>query len=245
MRQRARRMAALYDGFRVDHLVGFYRTYGKPHGGAPFFTPADEPSQLAQGEHVLQAFKESGAIVVAEDLGVIPDFVRASMARLGVPGSKVMRWERRWHDEGQPFLDPAEFPAASRPSRARTTRRRWRNGGNTRRQTTEPRRSRCHCFAKSAPGVEITPGVNWTPALRDAILETAFSAGSDDVFMTAAGRVRVARAHQHARDGRTANWTWRLPWPVDQWSRVPEAVERAEWCRRAAVRFGRHGTSPG
>ena len=33
IRQRARRMAALFDGYRVDHLVGLYRTYGRPIGG--------------------------------------------------------------------------------------------------------------------------------------------------------------------------------------------------------------------
>ena len=30
LRQRARRSADLYDGYRVDHLVGFYRTFARP-----------------------------------------------------------------------------------------------------------------------------------------------------------------------------------------------------------------------
>src|SRR5262249_23743034 len=46
LRERARRTADLFDGYRVDHVVGFYRTYGRPRdGGAPFFTPDDEPAQ--------------------------------------------------------------------------------------------------------------------------------------------------------------------------------------------------------
>ena len=32
LRQRARRMARLYDGYRVDHLVGFFRTYSRRLG---------------------------------------------------------------------------------------------------------------------------------------------------------------------------------------------------------------------
>ena len=41
-----RRMAQLFDGYRVDHVVGFYRTFVRPRGGgAGVFTPADEPSQ--------------------------------------------------------------------------------------------------------------------------------------------------------------------------------------------------------
>ena len=77
------------------------------------FTPADEPSQTALGERILRVFLESGAQIVAEDLGVVPDFVRASLARMHVPGCKVFRWERLWNDEGCPFRDPASYPALS------------------------------------------------------------------------------------------------------------------------------------
>jgi len=50
LRERARRSASLYDGYRIDHLVGFYRTYARPktigEAGAGdregFFTPAAE-----------------------------------------------------------------------------------------------------------------------------------------------------------------------------------------------------------
>ncbi|HMD34208.1 MAG TPA: 4-alpha-glucanotransferase, partial [Vicinamibacterales bacterium] len=69
LRERARRSADLFDGYRVDHLVGFYRTYGKPKSGGPAaFSPPDEPSQLALGERVLGVFS-ANAEIVAEDLG--------------------------------------------------------------------------------------------------------------------------------------------------------------------------------
>jgi 4-alpha-glucanotransferase len=114
LRQRARRQAQLYDGYRVDHLAGFYRTYTRPRdGSAPFFTPGDEAAQTRLGEQVLDVFREPGARIIAEDLGDVPDFIRASLARLGVPGYKVFRWERRWHEPGEPFLDPADYPAVA------------------------------------------------------------------------------------------------------------------------------------
>src|SRR6185436_4658590 len=109
LRQRARRNADLFDGYRIDHLVGFYRTYFRDREGARGFTPPDESSQLSLGEQVVRAFMASGAEVIAEDLGIVPDFVRDSLARLGVPGYKVFRWERRWEAPGQPFRDPAEY----------------------------------------------------------------------------------------------------------------------------------------
>src|SRR5439155_8548391 len=114
LRERARRTADLYDGYRIDHLVGFYRTYGRPRDGvAPFFTPATESEQKMLGERVLAILREPGAEIVAEDLGTVPDFVRASLARLELPGFRVFRWERRWHTVGQPFRDPSEYPPAS------------------------------------------------------------------------------------------------------------------------------------
>ena len=114
IRQRAGRYAELFDGDRVDHLVGFYRTYSGPHdGSAAQFTPSDEAAQTRLGERVLQVLREPGAEIIAEDLGMAPDFVRESLARLSVPGCKVLRWERHYHAEGQPFRDPVDHPSVA------------------------------------------------------------------------------------------------------------------------------------
>ena len=114
LRARGRRMAAMFDAFRIDHLVGFYRTYWRPASGdAPFFVPADEANQRVLGEAVIEAFASAGAALIAEDLGTIPDFVRASLESLQLPGYKVLRWERHWHVHGQPFHDPATYAPAS------------------------------------------------------------------------------------------------------------------------------------
>ena len=50
-----------------------------------------------------------GARVIAEDLGTVPDFVRASLSRLGIPGYRVLRWEK----DGEVFRDPKAWPAVS------------------------------------------------------------------------------------------------------------------------------------
>jgi 4-alpha-glucanotransferase len=243
LRQRARRMAALYDGFRVDHLVGFYRSYGKPAGGPPFFTPPDEPSQIAQGERVLRVFLESGAQVLAEDLGVIPDFVRASLGYLGVAGCKVLRWERRWHDEGQPFIDPSEFPAISLAmtgTHDTETVAAWWD------RATADERAKVMALPKLRALVPAgaSPADGWNPRLRDAILESAYNAGSDDLFMPIQDVFGWSdRINTPATVG-SANWTWRLPWAVDAWGAEPEAAERAAWCRAAATRHGRLANDP-
>ena len=106
-------MAALYDGYRVDHLIGLYRTYGRPPAGAPFFSPSNEADQIRQGEHILRLLVASGAGILGEDLGVVPDFCAPSLARLNIAGCKVLRWERLWNEPGQPFIDPATYPPVS------------------------------------------------------------------------------------------------------------------------------------
>jgi 4-alpha-glucanotransferase len=122
LRRRAREMARLYDRFRIDHLVGFFRTYQRPHDDKldadgklvpGVFDPAAEADQLAHGERVVGAMVESaakgGATLVAEDLGAVPAFVREAIARLGVPGYKVLIWEK---DDGV-YRDPKAYPSVS------------------------------------------------------------------------------------------------------------------------------------
>jgi 4-alpha-glucanotransferase len=75
--------------------------------------PAVPAEQTALGERILRIFGDAGAEIIAEDLGVIPDFVRQSLARLGIPGYRVFRWERHWHQPRQPYRDPSEYPPAS------------------------------------------------------------------------------------------------------------------------------------
>src|SRR5688572_13162179 len=105
LRMRARRQADLYDGFRVDHLVGFYRTYVRPlDGSAPYFMPSGQDAQVELGETVMRIMIDTRADVSVEDLGTVPDFVRHSIARLGLPGYKVLRWEP---------VDPSLYPPLS------------------------------------------------------------------------------------------------------------------------------------
>jgi 4-alpha-glucanotransferase len=243
LRDRARRNAALFDGYRVDHLVGFYRTYFRPRdGSAPQFTPPDEPAQTALGEQVLQVFQASGARIIAEDLGVVPDFVRASLARQGIPGYKVLRWERQWHEAGQPFKDPVDYPAvavatsgthdtepiavwweaASRAERAAVLAI-----PSLRARLADEERER----AMDSPRL--------SPPLRDALLETLYASGSgllilpiQDVFGWS------DRINRPATIGAT-NWTWRLPWPVDRMASEPVAEAVAERLREWGRRYSR------
>jgi 4-alpha-glucanotransferase len=232
LRRRARRMASLFDGYRIDHLVGFYRTYVFPLDGSPAgFTPEDEPAQLALGETVLSVFGCSGARIVAEDLGTVPDFVRESLARLGIPGYKVFRWERDWKIAGQPYRDPAVYPAASvATSGTHDTEPMavWWDGLDAAERAAV---LAVPAVADRVPALD-DPGGDFSPALRDVLLEVLFGSGSDMLLLPVQDvfgwrdRINVPATI----DDR--NWTWRLPWPSDALDSAPEACERADTLRR-------------
>jgi 4-alpha-glucanotransferase len=240
LRHRARRYADLYDGYRVDHLVGFFRTFYREPGGVSGFTPPHEPDQRALGERLLQLFLDSGATIVAEDLGVVPDFVRESMARLQVPGCKVFRWERDWQTPGQPFVDPTEYPACS--------------VATTGTHDTEPMVTwwrhasldeRCAVLAlplvaERVAGETDVAALNEMPVvLRDAFVEVVVAARSDTVILPVqdvfgwSERINVPAVVDDL------NWTWRLPWEVETPSAESERV--AVTLRALAARHGRAG----
>jgi 4-alpha-glucanotransferase len=230
IKARARRMAGLFDGYRVDHLVGLYRTFGRPKDGAPpFFNPAAEPDQVRQGERILQILLESGAAIVAEDLGVVPDFVRASLERLGVPGSKVLRWERQWTQPGRPFIEPGTYPAVSAAmtgTHDTETMAEWWTGA-----PAAEREAISTMLAAARIGTVDASGP-WSAGVRDALLGAMYGSGSRELFLPVQDvfgwpdRINVPAIVSDD------NWTWRLPWPIERWRAVPEAAERAGRCSR-------------
>ncbi len=239
LRARARRSAALYDGYRVDHLVGFYRTYSRPlAGGEPAFEPADQPDQLALGERTMAVFQEPGSDIIAEDLGVVPDFVRESLARLALPGFKVFRWERDWHAEDQPFRDPSTYsPVSVATSGTHDTEPLavWWNEA-----PVEERREICRLptIQRTAPGVDLIERP-FNPDVRDALLEALLASGSNLVLMPIQDVFGWSDRINVPATVTPENWTFRLPWPSDHLAEHAEARERQHALREWTEKYGR------
>jgi 4-alpha-glucanotransferase len=229
LRDRTRRNSDLYDGYRIDHLVGFYRTYGRPRDGSrPFFTPATEPEQIALGETLMRIFSSGGAEIIAEDLGVVPDFVRESLARLGIPGFRVFRWERHWHAHGQPFIDPADYPALSVATSGthdtETMMVWWETALESER----------HQVRELQTVRRITHDAD---ADRDSLLQALMASASrlalfpiQDVF---GWRHRI----NEPATVNESNWSFRLPWPSNRLGEF--ARERQAVLRGWAEQYGR------
>jgi 4-alpha-glucanotransferase len=233
LQQRARRCTELYDGFRVDHLVGFYRTFVRERDGGTAFVPPDEPAQLAQGERVLTHLRDSGARIIAEDLGVVPDFVRESLASLRVPGLKVLRWERHWHRPGQPFRDPADYPVdsvATSGTHDTETLAEWWDSADA------EERGAC---AELPTMRACSPVHGFSTSTRDALLRTLFVAASDFVLIPIQDIFGWRDRVNTPAVVNEENWTWRLPWAVDDLLTQPEARERAEFLRQLSRAYDR------
>jgi 4-alpha-glucanotransferase len=112
LRARAAHAARLYHGFRVDHVVGYFRQYVRKGEALGDFDPKLEPDQEAHGRTVLTAMQTAArpAEMIAEDLGVIPEFVRQTLRDLGMPGYKILPWEK---EKDGTMRDPLQFPELS------------------------------------------------------------------------------------------------------------------------------------
>lgn len=112
-KERIRVASNLYHLYRIDHIVGFFRIWAIARGEPPIngkFIPEDENLWVPQGENLLNVMLNAVRTIlpIGEDLGVIPDSVRESMRRLGICGTKIMRWERKWK-EGGAYIDPRDY----------------------------------------------------------------------------------------------------------------------------------------
>jgi len=232
IRERARRCADLYDLYRVDHVVGLYRTYYFPKDGSEArFVPEEEPAQIENGEAVLRICSE-GAQVVAEDLGVVPDFVRASLTELGIPGYRVQRWEKNWKEGGDAFLDPTEWPALS----IATT------GTHDTESLADwyealPEEERAQLLAlPQLEGLREREPERYDAGVRNALLELIYSAGSDLALLPLqdllGARERVNLPGTVSDD----NWTYRMPMDMVALAADRETRDRL---RALAVATGR------
>jgi len=229
---RTRHAAKLYDRFRLDHVVGYFRMFvtsrnGKKEPG--FFDPEDEPAQIERGQLLLHTMMDAArpATIIAEDLGKIPDFVRESMAEFAIPGYRVIPWERDYVKHM--YRTPDQFPPVSVAS--------WST------HDTAPISSWWRELQpweqeglSEVAGIEVTADddARWI-----GLMSTLFHARSDLALVLAAEVVGDdIRINTPGTVG-PENWTYRLPMPVEDLERDPATVRRMEALRAMAKSSGR------
>lgn len=121
-KRRVRKHTEIFSMFRIDHILGLYRFYAFPWkpqlnasflpltheqakqrtgGKLPGFKPsADEnddqkATNLARGNEFITHIQEAAqdAKIIAEDLGVVPDYVRPHLLEKEIAGFRICHWE--------------------------------------------------------------------------------------------------------------------------------------------------------
>lgn len=88
-------------GVRIDHVLGMFRFWWIPEGAGPRDgTYVQYDAEALLGIIALEA-ERAGAVVIGEDLGVVPPTVRATLAERGVLGSSVLWFEREEVEPGE------------------------------------------------------------------------------------------------------------------------------------------------
>lgn len=230
LKARATNAASYYDLRRVDHAVGYFRQWIRdektPTGR---FIPEDEASWRRFGELHFRLLSQ-GAGIVAEDLGVIPPFVREILARLGLPGYRVMRWER----DNLTYRDPRQFPKVSLVTTGTHDTEPvadwWESASPQEREATARAYSTFH-------GLPVTQ--TFTPEIHKAMLSAALQASSElcilpwqDVLGTK-DRINLPGSMSDA------NWAYRIAQYAEDLLQDPQTKAAAEQMERLTREGGR------
>lgn len=105
-----------YHIYRIDHIIGFFRIWAINHGQTGkdgFFVPEDHAVWMEHGRRIMWMMLEKcDMLPIGEDLGVVPPEVRSCLSMLGICGTRVMRWERKWLED-QSYTPFNEYPLDS------------------------------------------------------------------------------------------------------------------------------------
>ncbi len=231
-RQRVRHARELYDLFRIDHVVGLYRTYAIPvaDGGTAGFVPRDQPAQLAQGHDLMTAIvaEAAPAGVVAEDLGTVPDWVRHDLTTLGIPGYRVFRWERQDHS----FIEPRTYPAlsvATTGTHDTDTLVAWWD------ELDAPEREAIYRLLDLDSSVT----TQHSPLPLLPLLEILYAAGSSLTLLPIQDLFGWPERINVPATISADNWSYRLPVTIDRLDELPSVRERMERVRALIDAAGR------
>jgi isoamylase len=228
IRSRAARAGALFSAYRVDHVVGFYRSYVRTASddqGA--FWPAQESAQISLGETIIRIMRTSSE-VIAEDLGEVPAFLRPSLDRLAVPGYRVLRWEK----DRDSFRDPGGWPhlsVATNATHDTDSTADWYDG------LSDEQRG----HLARVPGLEaLAPHPRFDDTVRDVILGRLYSAPSKLAIVPFPDLLGHRDRINVPGTVSDTNWSYRMPVAVEAL-----AGERAE-SQRLLQLARQHGRRP-
>jgi len=260
-----------YDIFRIDHVVGLFRIWtipiteeyprGKKAGPFGYFDPEDKGKGidkkiwLKHGKTLLNMIINStNMLPIGEDLGTIPDVCRNTLKELGIPGYKVILWERNWKkkEENYPYLPVDTYPYLSMSTT--TTHDFWTFPGWWVWKEKDEEMEEEAEIAKTALwefiGGDGERPKRYTDKLHRAIIEKMFYSSSiflimpfHDLWGVAFGLFNEDPVEDRINDpdkpDKPQNWNGRMPIELEMFPKHPVMGCRVGFIREMAEKSGR------
>jgi len=177
--------------------------------------PPDEYHQVRLGENLMRLLGRFGE-VIAEDLGPVPQFLRPSLDRLGVPGYRVLRWEK----DGDDYRDPAQWPECSVATNATHDTEPtavWYEG-----QAREDRER-----LRKVPGLGgLDVDKPFEEGARDLLLRVVYASPSRLALVTFQDALGARERINTPGTSDAGDWTFRMPMTVDELLADEGTIER-------------------
>jgi 4-alpha-glucanotransferase len=223
-RHRVRQASWLYDFYRLDHVIGYFRTWLVRRGSARNgFDLLGSKAQEKRGRRFLRMCVEEGhpSRPIAEDLGRIPPYAPNVLKDLRIPGYKIAPWER----SGTGFRHPKDYPLLSVATTGThdtdTLAVWWSKAEEAQRQA----------YWRMVSGKNQT-APRFSKEVHTALLENIYGARSAFVilpFQDLFGRRERINVPGTVRN---SNWTYRIPVPVEDLAPHPKSGLLARLARQ-------------
>lgn len=270
-RTRVGNIRKVFHFYRIDHALGFFRIYSFPWmpernpdflplsleeaaaktgGPMPGFkqnaddTPEHKAANQAQGEEILRVLMEASGdtTIVAEDLGVVPDYVPSTLQKLEIPGFRIPTLFR---DPDGAYADPKKYPRLSlaqpathdHPPLAAAWEECWQNiaaGKNV-----EANRRELRLMMAFAGWKNVEPPRDFTEPLLEAFSRAVLASPSWLAVFLITDVFGITPRFNVPGSVSPTNWTYRLIETVNELDEDPVFFRRAETFSRLARESGR------
>jgi 4-alpha-glucanotransferase len=270
-RTRVGNIRKVFHLYRIDHVLGLFRIYSFPWtpernaeflpltereaaektgGRLPGFKAFPDDSHehkefnRGQGEEILRIVLEASGdtTVVAEDLGVVPDYVPPTLEKLGVPGFRIPSLFR---EQDGSYSDPKQYPRLSlaqpathdHPPLAASWQECWRSIDAGR--NPEGNRKELNELMRFAGLKEQEPPRQFSDEVLEAFTRAVMQSRSWLAVFQITDVLAMTARFNTPGSVAASNWSYRLPFTVKELEREPTLVKRSKTFSKLAVESGR------
>ena len=270
-RTRVGNIQKVFHLYRIDHVLGFFRIYSFPWtpdrnaeflplteaeaaaktgGRLPGFKafPDDAPehkaANQAQGEEILRIVLEGSGetSVIAEDLGVVPDYVPTTLQKLEIPGFRIpvffREYDGAWSDPKKyPRLSIAQPATHDHPPQAAAWADYWQDIDSG--KNVESNRRELRLWMDFAGLKNVEPPREFSEQIHEGVTRAVLNSSSWLVVFQITDVFALKPRFNTPGSVAASNWSYRMVQTVKELDDDPLLLSRSEMFSRLARESGR------